>query len=68
MRGGQENTVARHYRIKTVQAIFEAAGFKDVQMREFRVTSNGDPSAFSVGRHEAAGAGHRRSYPHGLPS
>jgi ubiquinone/menaquinone biosynthesis C-methylase UbiE len=69
MHGGQGITVARRYHTKAVRDMFEAAGFKDVQMREFRVTSNGDPHAFWFGRHEDMAADvHRRSFPHEPPS
>jgi ubiquinone/menaquinone biosynthesis C-methylase UbiE len=52
IRRGTGITVARRYHIKALRAMFEAAGFTDVQMREFRVTSNGDPHTFWFGRHD----------------
>ena len=52
MRGGQGITVARRYHVKAVRDMFEAAGLRDVQMREFRLTSNDDPHAFWFGRRE----------------
>lgn len=43
-------TIARRYHIDRVRLMFESSGFKQVEMREFRVTSNSDPHPFWFGR------------------
>jgi ubiquinone/menaquinone biosynthesis C-methylase UbiE len=50
MRPGRGTTVARRYCPAEVRAMFETAGFVDVEMCEFRVASNNDPHAFWFGR------------------
>jgi ubiquinone/menaquinone biosynthesis C-methylase UbiE len=50
LRPGLGTTVARRYHPAKVREMFEAAGFVDVEMREFRLASNGDPHAFWFGR------------------
>jgi SAM-dependent methyltransferase len=50
LRRGQGHTVVRRYHADEVRAMFEGAGFRDVEMREFRVSSNHGPHVFWLGR------------------
>jgi ubiquinone/menaquinone biosynthesis C-methylase UbiE len=47
---GRGYTLIRRYHGDEVRAMLEAAGFRDVEMREFRVRPNGGPHVFWLGR------------------
>lgn len=50
LRRGRGQTVTRRYHADEVRAMFEEAGFRDVELREFRVKSNDGSHAFWLGR------------------
>jgi ubiquinone/menaquinone biosynthesis C-methylase UbiE len=45
----------RRYRPREVRHVMEAAGFGNVELREFRVSSNSDPHAFWIGTADQVG-------------
>lgn len=47
---GRGHTVVRTYHANEVRAMFEGAGFRDVELREFRISSAHGPHAFWLGR------------------